>query len=222
MRPRRRWSTGASFPALQRAAEKRPGDVPREWACDRIGLAVTATKRLVSLVENLLDVSRITAGRLDLEIEEMDFGQSVKAVIGRLESQATEHQISARIERVTGSWDRLRLEQVVTNLLSNAIKYGNGNPIEIVLDGDDRMAYLSVTDHGVGIEPADQKRLFQKFERVVSQSRFPGFGLGLWISRQIIEAMGGQIEVESRFGEGSTFTVSLPHLQLANARVLEV
>src|SRR6185503_19785829 len=109
-----------------------------------------------------------------------------------------------------GAWDRLRLGQVVTNLLLNTIKYGEGNPIEISLESDERAAYLSVTDHGVGIAPEGRQRLFEMFERLGSRQGHAGFGLGLWISREIVEAMGGQIVVESQPGEGSTFRVILP------------
>jgi signal transduction histidine kinase len=196
--------------ALQRAMQENDQPVSPEWASDRIGQAVTAVRRMSRLVETLLDVSRITAGRLDLEPEELDFGQAVHVVVDRFKEQLKERQIAMRVATLIGSWDRLRLEQVVTNLVSNAIKYGDGLPIEVSLEGDDTTAWLTVTDHGIGIEPDNQKRLFERFERAVSRRHYGGFGLGLWITRQIVDAMGGQIAVESRPGEGSTFRVTLP------------
>ncbi len=199
--------------ALLRAMQKNEGAVPREWASDRIGHAVAAAHRLVQLVETLLDVSRINSGRLHLEPEEMDFGQSIRAVVDRFKGRLTEHQISLRVSSTTGRWDRLRLEQIVTNLRSNAIKYGEGHPIEISLEGDARTVYLSVQDHGIGIEPEHQQRLFERFERVISRRHYSGFGLGLWITRQVVEAMGGGLSVESEAGEGSTFRVMLPRFQ---------
>jgi PAS domain S-box-containing protein len=196
--------------ALLRATEGGKENVPREWASQRIGQAVDAVRRLVRLVETLLDVSRITAGRLDLEPEPMDFGQAIHAVVNRFTDQLGDRQLTTRIARTPGSWDRLRLEQIVTNLLSNAITYGEGLPIEILLEGDDERVYLSVIDHGIGIEPENQRRLFERFERAVTRRQYGGFGLGLWITQQIVRAMGGQIAVESRPGEGSTFRVTLP------------
>jgi PAS domain S-box-containing protein len=196
--------------ALLRATQEGAETVPREWASERIGQAVDAVRRLVRLVETLLDVSRITAGRLDLEPEPMDFGQAVHAVVSRFKDQLQERQLTTRVARTTGSWDRLRVEQIVTNLLSNAIKYGDGLPIEITLEGDDGTVCLSVTDHGIGIEPENQSRLFERFERAVTRRQYGGFGLGLWITQQIVSAMEGHIAVESRPGEGSTFRVTLP------------
>jgi signal transduction histidine kinase len=196
--------------ALLRGMQENDGSVAPGWARDRVGQALGAVRRLVRLIEILLDVSRITAGRLDLEPEEMDFAQSVHLVVDRFQEQVTDRQITMRVVPLVGSWDRFRLEQVVTNLVSNAIKYGDGLPIEISLEGNQTTACLSITDHGIGIEPDNQKRIFERFERAVSQRHHAGFGLGLWITRQIVDAMGGQISVESRPGEGSTFRVTLP------------
>jgi PAS domain S-box-containing protein len=195
--------------ALLRATQDGDKAVPREWASDRIAQAVAAVRRLVRLVETLLDISRMTAGRLDLEPEPMDFGQSVHAVVNRFK-ELNGQAIDTRAASITGSGDRLRFEQIVTNLLSNAIKYGDGLPIEVTLDGDEANVRLSVTDHGIGIEPEHQERLFERFERAVTRRQYAGFGLGLWITRQIVDAMGGQIAVESRVGEGSSFRLTVP------------
>jgi K+-sensing histidine kinase KdpD len=94
-------------------------------------------------------------------------------------------------------------------LSTNAAKYGSGKPIEVALDAKGRRARLTVRDHGIGIAAEDQARIFEPFERAVSTRHYGGFGLGLWIVRQIIESMGGSIRVESVPGEGSTFTVEL-------------
>jgi signal transduction histidine kinase len=175
---------------------------------------VGAVRRLVRLVETLLDVSRLTAGRLDLEPEEMDFGQSVGTVVDAFRDQLKDRRVTLRVAPVIGSWDRFRLEQIVTNLVSNAIKYGEGSPIEITLDGDGDTAHLAVTDHGIGIDAENQERLFERFERAVSRRHYGGFGLGLWITRRIVDTMGGRITVESRPGEGSTFRVTLPRKRI--------
>ncbi len=111
---------------------------------------------------------------------------------------------------VIGRWDRTRLEQVVTNLLANAMKYGAEAPIRITIAADEAAARLTVQDGGIGVAPGDQERIFQRFERAVSERHYGGFGLGLWIARQVVEAMGGSIRVRSELGEGATFVVELP------------
>lgn len=193
---------------------------------DTIGRQV---ERLSKLVDNLLDVSRVAAGRLQLEMEELDLASVVREVLERFATQA--HQVQSRLnvevpESLRGFWDRLRLEQVVTNLLGNALKYGAGRPVDVVLESSDGMACLSVRDQGIGISPEDQLRIFERFERVVSSRHYGGLGLGLWITRQIVEAMGGTIRVTSAPGAGSTFRVELPKrpaaLTLAPRSVLVV
>jgi signal transduction histidine kinase len=111
---------------------------------------------------------------------------------------------------VTGRWDPLRINQVITNLLSNAMKYGSAHPIEIEVSAEDGRARVVVRDHGVGIAPEDQDRIFERFERLLPIHHFGGFGLGLWIVKQVAQAHGGEVRVESTPGEGSTFIVELP------------
>ncbi len=111
---------------------------------------------------------------------------------------------------IVGNWDRLRVDQIVTNLLSNAIKYGAGKPIHVEVSVVEDRALLRVTDHGIGIDKVNQARIFERFERAVSSKHYGGFGLGLWIVRQIIQAHGGDISIQSRIGEGSTFIAELP------------
>ena len=107
--------------------------------------------------------------------------------------------------------DRLRLDQGLTNLVSNALKYGEGKPIELSLRDGPAGVGICVRDHGIGIAPDDQRRIFGRFERVVAdRRRYAGFGLGLWITRQIVEALGGTISVQSELGAGSAFSVELP------------
>lgn len=180
---------------------------------DRLARLASAGRRLASLIDQLLDVSRITAGRFQLEPEPMSLDDLVREVVARFAEYArrTQSPLGVRLERgVTGRWDRMRLDQVATNLLANALKYGKGKPIEIVVEtrGDD--AVLRVLDHGIGIAVDQQRRIFDRFERAVATREYGGFGLGLWITRQIVEASGGRIEVQSRPGEGARFTVILP------------
>jgi len=113
-------------------------------------------------------------------------------------------------DSLPGSWDRLRIEQVVTNLVGNAIKYGAGRPIEVTIEALGETARISVLDHGIGISPEDEERVFGRFERAVSERHYSGFGLGLWISRQIVEAHGGTIRFERPPDAATRFVVDLP------------
>ncbi len=169
--------------------------------------------RLGALVESLLDVSRITAGRLMLELGEVELGSVVTEVVARLRDEAARTGATITViapREIVGRWDRLRIDQVATNLLSNAIKYGAGKPIEVELGVAGDRARLRVSDHGIGIDKENQARIFERFERAVSSKHYGGFGLGLWIVRQVIQAHGGEISIESRIGEGSTFIAELP------------
>jgi signal transduction histidine kinase len=98
----------------------------------------------------------------------------------------------------------------VTNLLSNAIKFGPGKPIEVFVGAERGVARLVVRDHGIGVAPEERDRIFGRFERAVSERHYGGLGLGLYISRRIVEVHGGSIRYDSRPGDGAAFTVELP------------
>jgi signal transduction histidine kinase len=171
--------------------------------------------RLEKLVAALLDVSRIHMGRLELDLEEVDLGGIVGEAVSQLEDEAAQvgSTITARAEPdrpVRGFWDRLRISQVVTNLLSNAVKYGAGKPVEVVYGMGPSGAFVSVRDQGIGIDAADQRQIFERFERAVSSRNYGGLGLGLYIVKRIVEAHGGTVRVESSPGAGASFVVELP------------
>ena len=169
--------------------------------------------RLEALTEALLDVSRITAGRLALHREPVDLVSLVHDTVSRFQADETSGTPVIHVQSdgpVTGEWDSSRLEQVTSNLVVNAISYGRGSPIQVTVHGRPDAACIVVKDEGIGIADHHKTRIFERFERAVPSSNYSGLGLGLWIARQIVEAHGGTIEVESELGRGSTFTVTLP------------
>jgi PAS domain S-box-containing protein len=171
------------------------------------------TERLAKLVDDMLDISRIAHGKLSLQRESVDLGLLVREVLDRLDEQLKAQGCRYGLQAdgaVVGLWDRYRLEQVVINLLTNAMKYGDRKPVEISVRSHLEHAILTVKDLGMGIAPGNLERIFQRFERAISSENISGLGLGLYITRQIVEAHGGSIRVESVLGQGSTFTVELP------------
>ncbi|WP_233262031.1 ATP-binding protein [Vitiosangium sp. GDMCC 1.1324] len=194
--------------SLLREAGKGPSGPPR-----LLSRAEAQCRRLERLVEELLDVSTIQAGRLSLHLEKVDLVALAQDVAGRFEGELMQARspLLWRIEGpVVGTWDGDHLDQVVTNLLMNAIKYGAGKPIEIGVMAREGMARLVVADQGIGIAPDRLPHIFERFERGVSVKSYGGLGLGLYIALQIVDAHGGSIRVESTPGRGSIFTVELP------------
>ena len=203
--------------ALKVLGGERPADPDAsEKATRAVTAASSTTDRLGRLIEDLLDVSRLTARRLDLSPEEIPVRDLLGEVAARLREAALEAGSPVVIEIDDGAgpliatWDRGRIEQVVTNLLSNAIKYGSGREITLAARADDSRIAIVVRDGGIGIAKADQERIFQAFERVESVHRVGGLGLGLYIGRQIAGAHGGTLRVTSEPGRGSTFVLELP------------
>ncbi len=207
-------SLGLNVQVLQRALRNAAsGAIPRDTVDVKLQSVNRQIRRLTTLVHELLDISRISAGKLRLEPEDVDLVELTRELVPRFSDDLTRARCELRLEfpqAVVGCWDRLRVEQILQNLLSNAIKYGQGQPIDVRIEVGEEWARLAVRDRGIGISSEDQARLFQRFERLASERHFSGFGLGLWIVRQILDAMGGRILVESQPGQGSTFTVELP------------
>jgi predicted ATPase/signal transduction histidine kinase len=171
------------------------------------------TARLEQLTSELLDVTRIEQGSLQLNPVEIALDAIVREAVEHMEADLAASGSAVSIEcaaPVVGRWDPSRLEQVVTNLMTNAAKFGAGKPIEIRIEQSGAAARLTVTDHGIGIDPARRGQVFDRFERAVPSSRYGGLGLGLYIARSIVVAHSGTITVDSELGAGSTFTVTLP------------
>jgi len=180
---------------------------------DRVAGAIRHADRMSALIDRLLDVSRIVAGRLELERTDVDLGRMVAELADGFREQALDSGCELHLD-VTGDavgvWDHARIEQVVINLLSNALKYGAGRPIELEVRGAGDRVRLTVCDHGIGIGPKDVERIFGRFERAVPVTHYAGLGLGLYVSRYIVEAHGGTIAVASKTGQGACFAVDLP------------
>ncbi|HKU41999.1 MAG TPA: HAMP domain-containing sensor histidine kinase, partial [Polyangiales bacterium] len=219
----------------RRIREVAPDEAALEWIGARLATAARQGQRLQRLADELLDVSRIVGERLHLDLELVSLTGVVQEVLVDLEEQGVVQRSKCTIGfqprgEAIGRWDRHRLHQIVTKLVENALKFGAGAPVEISVGDHDACAELIVRDHGIGIATADRQRIFTRFERAVAERHYGGFGLGLWIVRQIVEAMHGSVQVESELGQGSTFTVRLPkepeptshaeaHDQGANVRI---
>lgn len=169
--------------------------------------------RLTRLVDDILDATRLRTGRFALRREQVDLSSLISSVIQRLQDgdENARRQIKFLPAQLkSGFWDRLRIEQVVTNLLTNAFKFGRGKPIIVRMWTHEDQAVFSVQDFGIGIAKENHERVFERLERAVSLQQYGGLGMGLYIARQIIELHGGRILLDSKEGEGSTFTVELP------------
>jgi signal transduction histidine kinase len=173
---------------------------------------VEAVERLTRLTGELLDATHIAEGRLTLQKEVFDLSELVASVTSRFEEVArrADCPIQVRLVPVVGFWDRNRLDQVITNVVGNACKFGAGQPVEVSVEPASDRARIEVRDHGIGISEEDQARLFRRFERFETRRKFGGMGLGLWITRRIVAAHGGTIDVASAPGRGSTFRIELP------------
>lgn len=170
-------------------------------------------ERTIRLVDDMLDASRITSGNLKLNLIDANLASIVRDVISAFEDTYKEKNIDLnvnRIDEVHAHCDPLRIEQVISNLLTNALKYGNARPVSVSLERNNESAVIIVKDQGIGINSEKIDIIFSRFERVTDSDNISGLGLGLFISRRIVEMHGGTIEVDSQIGHGSTFRVILP------------
>jgi signal transduction histidine kinase len=185
---------------------------------------VRQVQRLNRLVDHMLDASRIMTKRFSLSVTHLNVSKLVQEIAGSFAERCERagSVLALHIEPgVVGYWDADRLAQVVSNLLDNAVKFGAGKPIDLSLNAQDDSAVLTVCDHGIGIDPERIGSLFEPFVRAVSPRRFRGLGLGLFMSKAIVDAHGGEIEIKSQPGEGSTIMVRLPRRAVSPASLRE-
>lgn len=199
--------------SLQILSKLKPTDDGSKKIIPFIDRANKQTDKLIALVEELLDVTRIQAGKMLLNYSTFDLHEILLESVNEVQLQCSTHHIRFSCDRTISAWgDRSRLEQVVHNFLSNAIKYSpDATEVNVWCSVTDDHVIVSVQDFGIGIAEDKKKHLFGRFYRVHdTSSYFTGLGLGLYISAEIVRRHGGEVGLESREGEGSTFWFSLP------------
>ncbi|MFL5358059.1 ATP-binding protein [Archangium sp.] len=200
--------------------------VRRESSADlaaRLERGLRQVRRLGTLVETLLDVSRLSTGELPLSLEPVDLGELVGEVLERFEAEAQAVGCALKLEAapgLVGQWDRMRVEQVVSGLVANALKFGARQPVDVRVGPDGEGVRMVVEDRGIGIPEDQLERIFERFGRAVSSRSYGGLGLGLYLARRAAEAHGGRVWAEQRPGGGARFTLELP-LRAAPAAVEE-
>ncbi|HEY9224162.1 MAG TPA: hybrid sensor histidine kinase/response regulator [Variovorax sp.] len=187
------------------AAEKLPAMIERDQR---------QIQNMVRLIDDLLDVSRLRSGSLSIRPKPVDLAALARRVVESLVNQAEAAGSTLDVEAsqaIDGVWDEFRIEQVLTNLITNALRYGRGSPVAVAVTRSGDHAVMTVRDQGIGIAPEDHGRIFEQFERTDdSRKHAAGLGLGLYITREIVHAHGGEIMLESAPGEGALFRVTLP------------
>ncbi len=192
---------------------RRGGALDHRSTVEAIGRIAAQSERLARLVGHLLDISRLEAGRLRLERQDTDLVALAARLVADLEGTTDRHRIAVRADGPVRAWaDPLRLEQVLANLLENAIRYSpGGGPIDVELSRpSDDTVHVAVRDRGSGIPPDRRVRIFERFYQAHAESYTSGMGLGLYISRQIVELHGGELRAEFPEDGGTRFVVTLP------------
>jgi signal transduction histidine kinase len=192
-----------------------------------LNLVQRNAQRLLRMIDDLLDLSRMEAGKLKLEVSNADLAKLVRGACELITPAAAARQITLEMpsnNALSWAWlDAHRIEIIVGNLINNAVKYTQaGGLVRVELGGDADQARVVVSDNGPGIAPADHARVFERFVRVgAGQATTTGVGIGLALSRELAEAHGGSLRLESSLGKGSVFTLTLPrHALRAEARAV--
>jgi signal transduction histidine kinase len=171
------------------------------------------TNRLSRLVDDMLDISRIHTGKLLLDKEQITLSEIIEDVVLRFNETRSEKAPPISLEytgALSGFWDKFRLEQVISNIVSNAIKYGGNSQVKIHAYSSEESAIIEFIDGGIGVSAEKREKIFERFERGGISTEISGLGLGLFISKQIVEAHGGSIHVEPNEPKGSRFILKLP------------
>jgi signal transduction histidine kinase len=208
-------SLRASAQLLQRRLDRGQG-VDEDALRRGFRLIDQQSDKLARLISQMMDVTRIEAGRLSLELEEVDLAQLVRDVVESEQTKSEDHRVVFDgPEQLTAEIDPLRIDQVLTNLIDNAIKYSpDGGDVRVELSAPtDGTVQVSVTDQGEGIPPEHRGRIFERFYRAHSDRHLTGIGLGLYITRQIVEHHGGQIHAEFPPEGGTRFILRLPAMR---------
>ncbi|MGC3999283.1 MAG: PAS domain-containing sensor histidine kinase [Anaeromyxobacter sp.] len=190
-----------------------PGQLLPELQVERLRQVDRYVSRLDRLIGDLLQVTSLAAGQLPLQRAEFDLGELLREVTAPWREEALRR--GGALELVSGGplrgrWDGARLAEALDAVVGNAVKFAGTAPIAVRVGGEGGRAVVEVEDRGPGIAPEDQARVFERFERAVPVTHHGGFGIGLWAARQIVSAHGGEIEIRSSPGQGSTFTLRLP------------
>ncbi len=193
--------------------EVQRGDVdalPTAWLRPRVETVSKRLEGFLSRLNRLLDVTRLQTGHVALAPEALDVVELVREAVADARQQTGSSVEIALdgLEALPGRWDRGRLQQIVSNLLTNALQYGGSQPVTVTIARVGDLARIAVRDRGPGIAPADHARVFERGVRL--SSSVGGMGLGLWIVRELCEAMGGAVMLDSELGLGATVTVTLP------------
>jgi signal transduction histidine kinase len=190
----------------------------------KLARAMRTAGRMAALVESLMEVGRIVAGKLTLKMERFELVQAIAQVVDTMRSTATnagcELSLRTTALAIPGVWDRLRVEQVVMNILANAFKYAAGTPVSVSLGQEGDEAVIEIVDHGPGIAEKDLERIFGRFERAAPKRHYGGLGLGLYVSHEIVAAQKGMISARNIEGGGAAFTIRLP-IDAARARAAD-
>jgi signal transduction histidine kinase len=183
-----------------------------------VGNIHVSGNHLLSLISDILDLSKVEAGKIELAPEEFPVGDAINDGLTLIKEKAMKHNVTVKVELDHEldfiEADKLRFKQILFNLLDNAVKFSKpeGGTVTIAAKREKDMARFSVSDTGIGMKEEDLKRVFREFEQLDSgiSRKYGGTGLGLAITKKLVELHGGTITVESRYGEGSTFTFILP------------
>ena len=190
------------------------GDLNEEQK-KQLSMVKSSAQHLLELINEVLDISKIEAGQVDLEIETFDFSQTLNETVNTLMTSAVKKGIILDLDvipEISIRTDRRRIRQIILNLVNNAIKFTSKGSVSVSARLQEKNITIAVEDTGVGIREDDMVRLFQPFQQVDDSmtKKYEGTGLGLYLSKKIITLLGGEIFAESVYGQGSRFTVKIP------------